>query len=450
MANITTANEGRSTQQPTMANITTTNEGRSTQQPKHTARVSTTSKCIPAFKDTDLLGSIDWNVMDGNSEESEAASLGLALLNVVELEQDELAYLTESSGNEANTNEDKDKVNKHRKRAREDEDRKKPGVSPDLQDKVSSGIGELIPVDESPRVSRRHKRFRHESLPKRPMSAFGTFYHQERQKIVESMESSLSEDDIQKQVGKLWRHLQADDQQKYEKLASQDKKRYQQEMLAYTSGEALSSKSDTTNDQEEEDEEYVSSDLPPPPPGVLIIPSNGGPTTPVEGKPVEETLTNQVTPSGSWDYPSPVPSKHLRQTSPSLPRPDFRQARVVTDQGHASPVRRTAPMPYPPYHHQYLHYPVSPPRPYSPHFGRPARLVFAAAAQPRQSPSYCIPPDMELALPSRSGGEQRYKVTYQCYKMKAEDVPSFLESLATSHPSAQQYQQYQYGPPRCW
>ena len=123
-------------------------------------------------------------------------------------------------------------------------------------------------------------------------------------------------------------------------------------------------------------------------------------------------------------YPSPVPSSpHMVQSSPYSPRNHYYPPVPPSSRSWVTP-----PSPY-----------QRPPRVYSPHFGRPARPAAAYAAPPAPPRQYSIPPGMELALPNLRGGEQKYRVTYKCFKMRAEDVQGFLESMSAQ---AQHYQQH--------
>lgn len=428
------------------------------------APATATMAAMAPNNERDQLDPIDWNLMSSTSDE--AASL--ALLNVVEIDPDELSFYVEV---ESSSNDEKERPQGNNdqfnraKRPRDDGNEKKAAVP---QDEVNNNYGdtfngEAVSINGSSSVP--NKRSKSKSQPRRPMNAFGIFYSEERQRIVESMESSLSEDDIQRQVGRLWRNLPDYMLRKYEKLASEDKERYRQEM------QVMSFKSDATSDlsddaDADEDDGQFTGSLPPPPPGMLYIPASGGPATPIPGRSTNESVIHHVTPPpAARGYPAlPQSCVDSLKTSP-IPRPDFRQQpRVVTDPGSApaapAPVWTAPVAPYPPQHqhqyqHQYIHPPVPPLVPYSVYSSStpPVPAFRPVVHHPQQQrnhnpwpPVSVIPAGMQLAMPSMTGvGEQKYKVTYQCYKMKKEHVQSFLESLSAPRapPPSQHYQGYQ-------
>jgi hypothetical protein len=209
----------------------------------------------PNSKEGDPLP-LDWGT--GSSEEAT-----LELLSGVELEQED------SFGNNNSI------MNRHEC---EGGDKRKRGLEEEgNDDPLSREGGEprggllhmdssvfLMEADERPRVSRRRKK-KPKGLPKRPMNAYAIFYHQERLRMVEFMtEASLSEDDIQRQVGKLWRSLSEEQVSRYETLAEEDQARYHEEMDAYhgnSTSKALP-KNDLRNDlRKQVDEEHQSSRL---------------------------------------------------------------------------------------------------------------------------------------------------------------------------------------------
>lgn len=393
--------------------------------------------------------SIEMDPMDPLNWNAEDLDL---LGNVVELENDDATNVVDDNNN--NNNNDRNP----RKRVREDDEmeehmqQQQQGeiTSPSavsLQDHEDIKLCDdlAIAADDRPRVSRRRKK-KPNGFPKRPLGPYGIFYHRERQRIVESMtEGSLSEDDIQRQVGKLWRTLPDEDVKRYEEMAEADKARYHAEMTAYEQDKPASKK----NHGRELDGEgqYCFDDLPPPPLGVTLIPASAGTDagsvataagvkdgttsdSPVPHTPPRWVFGPPLTRTRS--YPSPVPcgSVHPPVQSRHYPYPPPRQdsyAAAVPPSPRSWPPPPTSP--------------YQPPRTGSydaPHFGHTARPASAYIPPPPKDPGYCIPPGMELALPTPSGGERKYKVSYQCYKMRAEDVQGFLESMRI-HPGHHQH-----------
>jgi HMG (high mobility group) box len=396
----------------------------------------------------------------------------LELLNAVELEQED------AFGNNSNIN--VNGMNRHEcegadKRKRDEEENddapSQDGGDPRGGMLQMDSSGFLMEADERPRVSRRRKK-KPKGMPKRPMNAYAIFYHQERLRMVECMtEGSLSEDDIQRQVGKLWRALSAEQVSRYEKQAEEDKARFHEEMDAYHGNSSCKAlpKNDLRKDlRKQVDEEHQSDPdygFPPPPPGVMVIP--GRPRSGRESvasssdssSTARRARNNQASPipppiSSRWNYQPPPPA--MPQMHPhafaSLPSPlssvhsPSRVGRLVY---HGGPYADY-------YHHASGHRPVPPPSwaacpsspswgaaPPSPYSPRSSAVLLPPPLSPRSnnngrpysphpaysSAAYSIPPGMEFALPTRNGGEQKYTVTYRCYTMRREDVPSFMESL---------------------
>lgn len=407
--------------------------------------------------DMDPMDPIAWNLDPSLPED-----LGL-LGNVVELEQDEIVQFVDPA-------EDPNPRKRSREEEEETEDPREENQEDTYQGSIPSSVSlqsdpqDIIPnsdlvsmtTDERPRVSRRRKK-KPKGFPKRPLGAYGIYYRQERQRIVETMtESSLSEDDIQRQVGRLWRSLPEEETKKYEDIAEQDKARYQEEMAAHEEDAGDKKPLSKKNLREVEEERgYFAYDFPPPPPGVTVIPATGGGSD--AGSVAAAAGMKEASPSSSpvppplpprWGYgpppvhppaayPSPVPSAgpQMVRSAPYPPRPEYYPAIPPSPGSWVTP-----PSPY-----------RRPPRGYSPHFGRPARVApVYIPPPPRQPLGYSIPPGMELALPGPSGGERKYRVSYRCYRMRAEDVQGFLDSMnprAYHPPPPHPHHPHAYGHP---
>lgn len=415
--------------------------------------------------------SVDLDEMDPINWNFEPSPADLALLNVVELECDEISRLVECESPSEES----------RKRSR-DEDLKETkvpqdgifaAVSLDSQEQEEKKL--LVALDEPARSSRkrrkRQKSCRGNSFPKRPLGAYGIFYHQERQKIVESLtEGSLSEDDIQRQVGKLWRALPADDTKKFEQLAEKEKVRYHEEMEVHgrASKEESCLKSPPKNHQGkmEGEGEYFAHDYPPPPPGVTVIPAYSGASdaesvaAAAAGMMVATPSSSPVPPTSSrWGYGRSTHPVHYSASYPSpVPSAGHCAPHVVQSSPRPNPARQYYPT-HSPYHNApHHHRPPIAPR-YCPDFSHAARPVpFYPTPAPVRPHYYSVPPGMELALPDQHGREKKYRVTYKCYRMKAEEVQGFLDSMAIHeghppqryapyHPHPHQHQ-HQYQQPR--
>lgn len=362
------------------------------------------------------LDPLEWN--DPNNHNNDEEDYSLELMNVVELDAEEIeALVKEEEEKEKALNKktsaagktpvEKDTSSGNRKRScREDQDdlqeeapRKKQASASRQQAVAAADTPYTMMTFDRPRVSRRRKKSK--SLPKRPMNAFSIFYHQERQKIVESMSESVSEDDIQKQVGKLWRGLPQSEMQRYERRADEDKNRYHHEMEAYHHhaaehfGKARGSPKDDDDDDDDDDNDttmarpggeegeedheegencYGFVDLPPPPPGVVVIPAKakGGAneeaaadskpaspettatsasaaTTVAKGNTSASTTGNSTPSEGSkphWVYPPQAPPT----AAAGLPSPIASAARPPP-RGHSA--QPSPSHPHAEMHHQY-------------------------------------------------------------------------------------------------
>ncbi|CAB9525593.1 expressed unknown protein [Seminavis robusta] len=461
------------------------------------SNTSSSAAAAAANRETDPLAPLEWS-MDGNSSSEDVS---LALLNEVELEQDDDGAARSCSpytNTTTNGSSNGSLAEGNNKRKRDEERNTQPQEQHyrsvqvlDHHNNNSSQTCAAPPVDpsslwmtadERPRVSRRRKK-KPKGLPKRPMNAYAIFYHQERLRMVQSLTvGSISEDDIQRQVGELWRDLPQDEIQKFEKMAEDDKVRYHEEMAAYHNNANNDSKEplkaannlqkDMRKDLEDDRAGHLTYDFPPPPPGVMVIPGGRG-----GGSGRESVASNASARRDSSSPNSPVPPpiasrwNNYQPPPPAMPQVLPPQAYLrppsVASVVH-SPSRGVGRMVQQPPHgghyhqeQQYYHPPHpmppaswGPPSPYSPrsavrHLAPPPlpsipssnssgrayspHISLAPAAAYGPPTAYSIPPGMEMALPTRTGGEQKYKVTYRCYTMRKEDLPSFMESLNASN-----------------
>lgn len=70
------------------------------------------------------------------------------------------------------------------------------------------------------------------NAPKRPLSAFFLFCHDERPNV-KALYPSYSVGEVAKELGERWNKVTPETKQKYEKSASKDKLRYEQDMNNY-------------------------------------------------------------------------------------------------------------------------------------------------------------------------------------------------------------------------
>ena len=280
------------------------------------------------------------------------------------------------------------------------------------------------------------------SLPKRPVNAFGIFLQRKRQSIMkEAADSDLSEEDVQRKAGRLWRALPSEEIHKYEKLAEEDKKRYQSEMEAH--------------EQEQEDKlSYSKKELPHSSYAIRYIenvisssekPNRDGQAPYTTYPRPEDAGRPYPTPHSAWGYPATYPR--------SVPLSPMRDRALVTP---TSPVSVPAAHHHRPDAHGLPHphswppaaYYSPDPRSYTPDFGRPARIPQPPQHQPL--PPCSVPPGMELMLPSWNGGEQRFRVSYQCFTVKREDVDGFMANLQqhSHHAHHHQHSASQWNHPR--
>jgi hypothetical protein len=102
------------------------------------------------------------------------------------------------------------------------------------------------------------------NAPKRPLSAFFSFSQTKRQRIQQD-HPEWKVGDVAKELGRLWKDMDANDKKQYEDMSTRDKARYETEMRDYKAGGskavvgakkgAGASTSHPSNDDDEEDEE---------------------------------------------------------------------------------------------------------------------------------------------------------------------------------------------------
>ena len=82
--------------------------------------------------------------------------------------------------------------------------------------------------------------------PKRALSAF-FYYANDERASVRAANPDFSVGEVAKELGRQWNELTENDKHKYEKLAEQDRARYDREMTVYRAGEAPPKKMKATN-----------------------------------------------------------------------------------------------------------------------------------------------------------------------------------------------------------
>lgn len=96
------------------------------------------------------------------------------------------------------------------------------------------------------RRSRRSKPPKDPNKPKRALSAFFFYANDERAKV-RAANPDFSVGEVAKELGRQWNELVEGDKLKYEKLAEEDRARYDREMTAYRAGGAPPKKMKATN-----------------------------------------------------------------------------------------------------------------------------------------------------------------------------------------------------------
>lgn len=79
---------------------------------------------------------------------------------------------------------------------------------------------------------KKRKAFKDPNAPKRSLSAFFWFCHDERNKV-KALNPEYGVGDIAKELGRKWSDMDAEVKSKYEQMAEKDKARYEQEMTEY-------------------------------------------------------------------------------------------------------------------------------------------------------------------------------------------------------------------------
>ncbi|XP_045111318.1 high mobility group protein DSP1-like [Portunus trituberculatus] len=120
------------------------------------------------------------------------------------------------------------------------------------QDKIryNAQMRDFVPpgglVGRRGRRSRGNKPPKDPNKPKRALSAFFYYANDERAKV-RAANPDFSVGEVAKELGRQWNELTENDKLKYEKLAEEDRARYDREMTAYRAGEAPPKKLKATN-----------------------------------------------------------------------------------------------------------------------------------------------------------------------------------------------------------
>ena len=86
--------------------------------------------------------------------------------------------------------------------------------------------------EEKKKVKKQEKKNKHKDEPKKPKSAYICFCTEKRQEVKDNNDG-ISNTDIMAELGKLWKTLGDSDKAKWEKVAGQDKKRYEEELQKF-------------------------------------------------------------------------------------------------------------------------------------------------------------------------------------------------------------------------
>jgi high mobility group protein B2 len=86
--------------------------------------------------------------------------------------------------------------------------------------------------DEKKKVKKQEKKNKHKDEPKKPKSAYICFCTEKRQEVKDTNDG-ISNTDIMAELGKLWKGLNDSDKSKWEKIANEDKQRYETELRKF-------------------------------------------------------------------------------------------------------------------------------------------------------------------------------------------------------------------------
>ena len=282
---------------------------------------------------------------------------------------------------------------------------------------------------------RRRKKSR--ELSKRPLDAYDIFYQQEKQKMLDDVKGSFSEDDIQWRVQKAWRCLTANEIWVYETRAQESKQRYLTEMYEIGLHENLSTRTarkDSPDRGGSGTEGDSKSEHPPPnapkDPTGLTYHEQWGAKAPSGERLTNQNHTKEYAPAAfnrsmiatndirrhgrdNIPYSPPIFRSSWTESSPRTPPHVPSQRHWFDARG---PIGPSPSFMASNFHHPPMPFPTS-------------RGGNTLPYSPVDFP-YCIPSGMEIALPSRTGrGEQLYKVMYHCYTMNESDVDAFMTRL---------------------
>lgn len=119
------------------------------------------------------------------------------------------------------------------------------------------------PKGEKNGGGKRRRQVKDPNAPKRSLSAFFWFSHDERPKA-KGLNPNYRVGDIAKVLGRLWAETGPEVKSKYEAMASRDKARYQREMMAYKSqrqgGQHHLQQHHQQPDEDDDEEDYEDDD----------------------------------------------------------------------------------------------------------------------------------------------------------------------------------------------
>jgi len=106
-------------------------------------------------------------------------------------------------------------------------------------------------------IVKKQKRTKDPNAPKRALSAFFWFCHDERPKV-RSANPKFTVGDVAKELGKKWGTTSSSAKAKYEAMAAKDKARYAKESAAYknkSGGKGAAAAHDDDDDDDDDDDE---------------------------------------------------------------------------------------------------------------------------------------------------------------------------------------------------
>ena len=121
------------------------------------------------------------------------------------------------------------------------------------KERYNSEMKDYDPPSDCSNDSKKIKKNKDPNKPKRNKTAYIFYCMDMRDAVKEDMGENTKSTEVTKELGARWRKL--NDKKKYEKLATQDKERYNSEMKEYDPPSDCSSKDEEENEENEDDED---------------------------------------------------------------------------------------------------------------------------------------------------------------------------------------------------